>query len=52
MNLKKSTKYGLAPEDIERRALSHERLKTIFDMNRMEKTQGPHRRLDDYSKKK
>ena len=40
MNLKKSTKYGLAPEDIEQRALSNERFKTISNMIRIEKTQG------------
>ena len=52
MNLKKSTKYGLALEGIERKALSNERFKTVFNMIRIENTQGLHRRLDDYDKKK
>ena len=47
MNLKKSTKYGLALEGIERKALSNERFKTVFNMIRIENTQGLHRRLDD-----
>ena len=52
MNLMKSKKYGLSPEEIERRALSNERLKTIFNINRLEKTQRLHRRFDDYDAKK
>ena len=47
MNLKKGVKYGLLAEEIERRALSNERFKTVFNMNRIEKNQGLHRRLDD-----
>ena len=39
-------------EEIERRALSNERFKTVFNMNRIEKNQGLHRRLDDYDSKK
>ena len=38
MNQKKDTKYGLVPEDIEGRALSNERFKTIFNMIRIGKT--------------
>ena len=52
MNLRPSRKYGMAPEEIERRALSNERFRTIFNMKRMEKTQRLHRRLDDYDKNK
>ena len=52
MNLVKSSKYGLSPEEIERHALSGERFKTIFNMHRIEKTQKLHRRLDDYDAKK
>ena len=47
-----SKKYGIAPEELERRALSNERFKTIFNMKRIEKTQGLHHRLDGYDKKK
>ena len=46
MNLMKSTKYGLPPEEIERRS------KTIFKMHGREKTHKLHRRLDDYDVKK
>ena len=52
MNLRPSKKYGIAPEEEERRALSNERFKTIFNIKRIEKTQGIHSRLDGYNKKK
>ena len=52
MNLKKSKKYGFAPEDVERKSLSNKRFKTVFNMRRIEKTQGLHNRLDKYDKKK
>ena len=52
MNLRPSKKYGLPPEDVERRALSNEHFKTIFKMKRTQKTQRLHRRLDDYDKKR
>ena len=42
----------MSPEEIERRALSNERFKTVFNMKRIEKTQGLQRRLDDYDTKK
>ena len=51
MNLKKSKKYGFAPEDVERKSLSNKRFKTVFNMRRIEKTQGLHNRLDKYYKK-
>ena len=52
INLRPSRKYGMVPEEIEQRALSNERFRTIFNMKRMEKTQRLHRRLDDYDKNK
>ena len=52
MNLMKSSKYGLSPEEIEQRSLSNERFMTIFNMHRIEKTHKLHRRLDDYDVKK
>ena len=52
MNLIKSTKYGLYPEEIERRSLSGELFKNIFNKYRIEKTQKHHRRLDGYDAKK
>ena len=48
MNPMKSTKYGLSPEEIEKRSLANERFKTVFNMHRIEKTQRLHRRLDKY----
>ena len=42
----------MSPEEIERRALPNERFKTVFNMKRIEKTQGLQRRLDDYDTKK
>ena len=44
MNLMKSEKYGLFPEEVERRSLAGERFKTIFNIHRLEKTH----RLDEY----
>ena len=48
MNLMKSMKYGLSPEEIEKRSLAGERFKTVFNMHRIDKTQKLHRRLDRY----
>ena len=52
MNLMKSRKYGLSPEEIERRFLTGERFKTILNMHRLEKTERFHHRLDDYDVRK
>ena len=52
MNLKKSKKYGFAPEDVEPKSLSNKRFKTVFNMRRIKKTQRLHNRLDKYYKKK
>ena len=43
MNLVKSTKYCLSPEEIEGRSPSGEHFKTISNMNRIEKSQKLHR---------
>ena len=34
MNLMKSVKYGLSPEEIERRSLAGKRFKTVLNMHR------------------
>ena len=52
MNLKRTSKYGLSSEEIERRSLSSDHFKTVFNIHRIEKTQGLHDRLDDYDSKK
>ena len=52
MNLTKRAKYGLSPDEIERRSLSGEHFKTVFNMHSLEKTRKIHRILDDYDVKK
>ena len=52
MNNIKSEKYGLSHEEIEKKSLSGERFRTIFNMHRIEKTKLLHDRLDSYDKKK
>ena len=48
----KSKKYGLFPEEIEKRSLAGERFKTIFNMHSIEKTKRLHDRLARYDKKR
>lgn len=48
----KSTKYGLAPEEIERRSLAGECFKIIFNMHKSEKIEKLHCRQDAYDVKK
>ena len=52
MNNMKSEKYGLSLEEIEKRSLSGEQFKTLFNMHRIEKTKLLHDRLDRYDQKK
>ena len=52
MNSVQSEKYELSPEEIEKKTLSSERFRTVFDMNRINKTNLLHERLDKYEKKK
>lgn len=52
LNLMKSTKYGLAPEEIEWRSLAGECFKTIFNMHKSEKIEKLHCRQDAYDVKK
>ena len=47
----KSVKYGLSPEEIEKRSLATTRFRTIFNMHRIVKTKKLHNRLDRYDKK-
>ena len=48
MNLMKSVKYGLSPEEIERRSLAGKRFKTVLNMHRIDKTKNLHDSLDRY----
>ena len=52
MNNVKNEKCGLSPEEIFKKSLSGERLKTIFNMHRIEKTKLLHDRLKRYDDKK
>ena len=51
MNLMKSVKYGISPEEIERQFLTSERFRILSNMWKIEKTQKLHARLDRYDKK-
>ena len=51
MNIKPSVKYGISPENIESKSLSSERIRTLFNMHRIEKTSKLNDRLDKYDKK-
>ena len=46
INIMKSVKYGLCPEEIERQTLTSERFRILFNMGRIKKTQKLHARLD------
>ena len=52
INIMKSVKYGLSPEEIEKRSLASEQFRTIFNMHRIEKTNKIHDRIDRYDKKR
>ena len=49
MNLMKSIKYALSPEEIQ--SLKSDRFRILFNMHRIEKTQKLHARLDRYDRK-
>ena len=38
MNIQPSKKYGFSPEEVERRALESERLRIVYNMHRLKKT--------------
>ena len=48
MNLMKSVKYGLSPEEIESRSLTGGGFKTLFNIHQIQKILKLHRRLDKY----
>ena len=52
MNSVQSEKDGLSPDEIEKRSLSSERFRTLFNFHRIEKTKLVNDRLDRYDKKK
>ena len=52
MNIQPSKKYGLSPEELEKKALQSERFRVVYNMHRLEKTQKLNQRQDRYDKKK
>lgn len=52
MNIQTSKKYGLSPDEIEKKALASERFRTVFNMKRLEKTKKVHRWQDEFGKRK
>ena len=45
-------KYGLTPEEIEKKSISNQRFRTIFNIHWIERTKLVHDRLNRYNKKK
>ena len=52
MNNVRNEKYGLTPEEIEKRSISNKRFRTIFHIHWIERTKLVHNRLNRYDKKK
>ena len=52
MNSVQSEKYSLGPDEIEKKYLSSERFRTLFNFHRIEITKLVYDRLDRYHKKK
>ena len=52
MNSVQSEKYGLSPDKIEKKSLSSERFRTLFNFYRIEKTKLVNDRLDKHDNKK
>ena len=52
MNNAPSEKYGLIPEEIEKKSFSYESFRTIFNMHQIEKTKLIHDRLNRHDKRK
>ena len=51
MNILPSKKYGFSPEEVERKALQSERFRTVYNIDRLEKTDKLNERQDRYDKK-
>ena len=51
-NIQSNKKYGFSPEEVEKKALQSERLRTVYNMHRLEKTLKLNQRQDRYDKKK
>ena len=52
MNNIQSEKYGLTPEEIEKKSISNKRFRKIFNIHRIKRTKLVHDRQNRYDKKK
>ena len=52
MNSVQSEKYGLRPDEIEKKSLSSEMFRTSFTFHRIERTKLVNDRLDTYDRKR
>ena len=48
MNCVASKKYGLSPNEIEKRSLCDKKFRNLFNFHRIEKTRQVHKRLNRY----
>ena len=51
MNIRPSKKYGFSSEEVEKRALESERFRTVYNINRLEKTDKLYLRQGRYYRK-
>ena len=51
MNIRSSKKYGFSSEEVEKRALESERFRTVYNINRLEKTDKLYLRQGRYYRK-
>ena len=52
LNIQPNKKYGISPEEIERKALQSEQFRTVYNIHRLEKTDKLNERQDKYDKEK
>ena len=51
-NIQPNKKYGISPEEIEKKALQSEQFRTVYNIHRLEKTDKLNERQDKYDKEK
>ena len=52
LNIQPNKKYGISPEEIEKKALQSEQFRTVYNIHRLEKTDKLNERQDKYDKEK
>ena len=52
MNIQPIKKYGFSPREVESRALTSERFRTLDNMHKIEKTYKLNKKMDRYNRKK